>query len=449
MVMLVLLCLLTGALIADSSVTDDYDYEYRGKSPIDITGNIEMIGNTLFKGPKKQSVSAQKEDDKIINYNNIKDIKENEKIPFNSFKFSSAKIGITLQKLFDTSKAGVQFGIKANPGSFEVDSASLYMKDFFPKHGLKLSMRAGYTFGADKKMETLGHATVAKNSNLYSMPDYLIIQNVITSSRLDTTSSKAVKIILKAKKILCQHINISAGISYCPKSPSKGGKLFQKSESSDILKELQNHIGVGLRLKTDHGDWKTQSSLTFAIANRPKFDKAELNKLQGFGFGKAVMYKSFGFGMNVGVNLNSLVKKYNEMPEDILKSRDVNASKANGGYVVCPTMSFYIPSGSFKNTEFYVSYLYGNRKTAFIFNNQKNIEAKSKIISMGVAFPVKNMTFGTKIEFMKFDNKAYHREVEVESFFLNKDSYEVSEISNKWITALSFSMKVKASFNAI
>ncbi len=449
--MLIYLLLLAGSLKAGNQASDDnYDYEYKGKAPFNFTGSVEVLSNHVFQDQEKTAWKQEKIDkddpDSKMKWNS-----KNKKEDYNyaNLSFASAKLGVTLQKLHNNSKAGVTFAIKANPGNFEVDQASLFVKNYFPNTKVKSSLRIGYVHGADKKLATTSTSTIFKTNSLYCMPDYLSAPGVANSNSLDTNSGKAMKVVLKAKKIFSKNTNLMSAISYCPKAPNKGSK----PEKVDALNSAKNHIGLGLKFYSQSNDWKYQTSITAASASRFKFDKAELNHVYGLSLGKAIMYKTFGFAMNFAMNFNSKVAKYEDsfLNDDngmkFVESNFTNTrkGKGNGGYIISPTLSFV--ANSLLKTEFYVSYLYGNRKTEWQ-KNDKQIHAKSQIVSFGAATPIQNIVLGTKIEVMKFDNEAHQDEKLIDATLSGSKEFTTVDKSDKWIKAISVFVKVKASHNA-
>ncbi|QEK38503.1 hypothetical protein [Candidatus Cytomitobacter primus] len=450
--MLFYLLIIAASLNAkDSNYTsDEYDYEYRGKAPFNFTGSMEILSNHVYDKQEKESW--------VLNNNEFKvtdsDVKVKNLTPFNNAKLASAKLGITLQQVRGTAKTGVQFAIKANPGNFEVDQASIYLKNYFKPMKLKLSFRAGYSYGADKKLETLSYGIVRRTSSMYSMADQLFIPGVMTSARIDTNSGKAIKGMFKAKRIINKNSNIIFGVSYTPTVPNKGSQSIQ--EVSDVFTEMKNHLGFGLKFNNKVGNLQSCTSMTFAHSKRNESKQVKFNNVQGLSIGNNMMYKNFGFGLNYGIVLNRNIKSYDVDFANTIKdaqfNRDTNA--ANGGYVVSPTVSFTVPSGPLKNVELYASYMHGNRKTEWT-QDSKVIHAKSDIFTAGFAVPVRNFVIGTKAEFVKFNNKAFANEELMKRLLkLNiKDIKGLKNIkgvkfnslkdSNKWKAVLSVFLKVK------
>ncbi|QEK37995.1 hypothetical protein FZC35_01195 [Candidatus Cytomitobacter indipagum] len=424
-------------------------YDYRGKAPFNIAGNVEILSTHLFSD---QDQIVWSEGDKK-NWS-PKDKKSKIKDPFDNLKFSNAKIGIALQKITGNMKIGVQFAIKANPEKFSVSQASLYVKNYFRQTKLKLSARAGYTYGADKKLAPLSCGIISKTTNLYAMSDEILAPNVMTNERINTNTATSMKIMIKAKKFINnKENNVVAALSYTPNHPNKGGYSFAKINENDKLNDdsMKNHLGAGIKWNAKKGNFTNCSYATFGYAKRYEVDAVKMNDVKGFTLGNNIGYKFVKFGLSYGLIADKKIQSYsddfhNNKIKGVKFDNQIH-DKANGGYVVSPTVAFTIPSGSMEGLEIYASYMYSDRKTEWKDAKDSTIHAKSNIISTGFAMPLNKFTFGAKMEIMKFDNKAFKDEQLIKSYLTSKKEFNTLSENDKWRTVVSAFCRVKISHN--
>jgi len=430
---------------ADKFGEYDDEYEFKGTAPINIVGEVkvdshnmtniqDIISNTItLDAANKLPVSLDSADKAKKDYPG-----------FNALSLSTAKMKFTLQHVFKNMKSGVDAAVTAKPGKVDIDQITMYIKKYIPDFKMKMSLRAGYIYGAERRLETLGHGTF-RTSGLFAFPDYLVKPNVLCAPRVNTDSGKGAKITGKVKKIFNKNTNFVVSLSYTPQTYSKGTKYFEDPE--DIAKGMKNHIGFGMKLMYKMGDFAFRTSATVAHGTRIKNDFVEFNNATGIMLGHNMMYKSLvGFGINYGVSLNKDVKNYKVLPDDKMLDNVINNDSAKGGYVISPGFSVIIPQ--MKNLELFASYMYANRATAWRQRSgDKQIHAKSHIFTTGFGIPIRKVNLGGKLEYVKMNNPAHRDEMLINALLNKADKFDSVENKGKNNNQLivSLFLKVKVS----
>ncbi|USO00674.1 MAG: hypothetical protein H6845_02575 [Alphaproteobacteria bacterium] len=420
----------------------EYDeiYDYRGSSPFNIEGTIELNTHGFSEDQKLVEVDLASSTPSSVGQ---------DRVPFDNFAFSTARLSFTLQNVVQNYKYGLFSSLSLKPGKFEVEQTGLFIKNYFPSSKIKLSMKAGYIFGAEKRMETLAHGVILKNCGLYAFPEYFISPNVSTSPKLGIDSGKALKISAKAKKLINKDNNLVLEVSYAPKVPNTGLNKF-KSDDVDYIKNMNAYLGVGLKIRYKVRDFDMRTSITLSNASRSKKNDVLFNSVRGLMFGHNMMCnKKFGFGFNTGFIFNKNVKVYSddfmskiETPLKAIKNIEHVSKNGGGVFVISPAISFVL--SELNNTEVYLSYMHSRRKTEFISNNS-NIFAKSHVFSIGCAVPYKACTIGANMHYIYYKNDAFQGEQIINATLHSKKSYTSladQESDSKFMFSVFMKMKV-------